>query len=202
MSLGKRISDRNQPVKKATTKILNDYSDVFDEAFKLICNDEMVSKWVAVDFHSNTTRLINLIGIATYRIGSTASYESGEPLYIDENNVMDHAQHLRMVLPIILVDDVDIDGIEIFMKEYSELVHTSSPDEMDLMVADDAFLIECFTCFKEGLSIAKEPTEEPMNELKVKSAPRLEYEGFDLTELELDEIQLQQLRLLRPEGQS
>jgi hypothetical protein len=197
MSLAAKIAKRNQHAIDETVNILSDYSVVFDEVFKDMCHDEMTAEWINVDFHRNNNALIDLIGAAKYREGTIMRGENEDVVYIDASNVNNYVTHMRVILPLMLVDDADFDGLVKFVKEYSDLVLSSSQEEMDLMVADDAFLKKYFECFKDGVKI---PT--PKSTPKENQPKKIEYEGFDLTDMDLDEDQIKQLMLLRPEGKS
>ena len=142
-----RITQRNKEALDVTIKILDDYSVVFDDVFDRISHGSMTAQWVSIDFHRNTKRLLDIIGLAQYKEGEMMTNEFKEVIYIDSTNVDYYKKPMRVILPIDLVEDADIEALDLFVKEYSEFVLTSSQDEMDLMVADDEFLKDAFTCF-------------------------------------------------------
>jgi hypothetical protein len=187
MTLENEIKTRNKDAFIATEKIIAKYTNIFDEAFEYLSAREMNAEWVAIDFHPYNIDFINVVGVARYKVGSIIPNESDEVIYVDESNVNNYERPMRMIIPLELIELNDLKGIKKFLKEYSQLIGQTSQDEAELLISNSEFLEKNFSFFGGSM---KKPKQ------------KIEHEGFDLSDLDLDEVQIQQLRLLRPEGQS
>ena len=191
MSIERDLNDRNNQTYELTKSIINKYSDLFDEIFADISGGNMDVKWVNIDFHPSNDIMVNIVGIANYNAGEIITNDFDEVIFIDENNKENYAKPVRMILPTPLIEGGDVEKLLTFVEEYTQIIMASSHEEAELMIADDEFIKKNFSFFKENKS-----------NVKKKKKIKEEYDGFNLSDLDLDELQLQQLKLLKPEGQS
>lgn len=188
MAIKRELSIRNKTVNDISKGIIKQYESLFNELFDKMVNSRMNVRWVGIDFHQHNTLLLSVIGVAKYNPGEVIGSESNDVVYIDETNADNYSRPMLIIIPTHLVEARDIKGLLQFVTEYSELARESSTEELELMLADDSFLQKMFTAFKDISTQGNVVVDE--------------HEGFDLTKLELDDIQMQQLKLMRIEGQS
>lgn len=211
MKLDSTLTRRNVAAFQVTEKLLAVYAPVFDEVFETLGTGLEV-EWVNIDFHAANKVVVNVLGILKRKIGEMIRNDEGESIYIDATNVDNYARTIRMILPVHLIELADIDGLKLFVQETSAVIAQSSHDELDILFADDVFITNTFTAFKTNADItppeAIAPVDTPLDRVplkdtkNVKSAPKNQYEGFDLDQLELDDKQILSLRLMKPEGQA
>jgi hypothetical protein len=217
MSLQSILRDRNVEAYRVTKKLLLTYSPVFDAIFDSL-NTGFTVRWANIDFHPSNRSVVNVIGMLYYKIGEIMrNTANGEVIYIDDTNVDNYARPIRMILPVHQLEVMDVDGLILFVQEASAVIERSSHEELDILLADDVFITRTFTAFKTQSEKEHDPPaaiqmiETPLdsktvsgqgNAAIVKKAPVHSHEGFDLDKLELDDIQLLNLKLLRIEGQA
>lgn len=190
MGIEKDLRDRNERANNRTKKILDECRGILDDLFVVVSNDRMSVEWTTLDFHPITSKLLNFIGIAKYNSGQTVKNEYDEVIFIDESNQDNYTKTIMLIAPTHLIDVKDFNGIIQFMEEYSKLARDMEPELLTIMLSDEEFLAKNFTAFggKDGTSTAKRKSDR--------------YEGFDLSDLDLDELQLKQLKLTNPGGQA
>jgi len=194
MSLVKQLTDRNMTSSRVTKSILDVYGEVFDAVFESL-HIQMKAKWVSIEFHYTNPLLVNVIGVLSHPIGDIMHNDYDEEIFIDETNVKNYSSPIRMVLPLHAIEERDINALVKFISETSRVIADSSQEEFDIMLADDIFLAKTFTAFKDlGKKKNLQFTE--------KKRPPIEHEGFDLRDSDLDEAQIQFLKIMRPEGQA
>lgn len=216
MGLESMLTERNVDAFKITKKILDTYSHVFDAIFSSIGTGINV-EWVTVDFHPSNKAVINIIGILKRTIGETMYTDAKEVIYIDETNVDHYSRPVRMILPLHLVELYDVEGLKLFVQEVGEMVSQSSHDELDILIGDDTFLSQTFSAFKSTNELERNTplpiqytdnmdeniSAESHKVGKIdRSTLKYMYDVFNLEECGLDEIQLQSLWIMKPEGQS
>lgn len=217
MSLQSILRERNVAAYRVTKTLLATYSGVFDAVFESL-NTGFNIKWHGIDFHPSNRRVVNVVGMVFHKPGEMLTNEAnGEVVYIDETNVDSYSRPIRMILAVHQIEAMDVDGMKQFVQETGAVIEQSSHDELDIMLADDNFLNKTFAAFKtkteqesdtpKAIEVIETPldservTGKPKQSI-VKQAPKQSHEGFDLDELELDDIQLLNLKLFRPEGQA
>ena len=188
MTLTKQLLARNEIYTVATNSIIDKYRDTLDTTFDNIVESKMSINWTSIDFHPANRLLLNVIGEATHKIGSTVRNIAGESIYIDETNISNYNKLMRFLLPLDPVSSGDTDALVQFLKEYSSIVERYSQEELEHSVADLTFLIEHFSIFSKKFE-----------DVKINKADL--HDGFDLNKFDLDEVQLRQLKMLRPEGE-
>lgn len=187
MGLASDLIGRNKLYNQSTQIMLAKYKDVLGIVFDNVTQSKMNIRWIALDFHAHNTLLLNIMGMGKHNIGDMVVNESGETMYIDETNVDNYITQMRFVLPLEAVDKGDSNGIIQFLREYSHLAETITQEALEFAVSDIVFLKENFTIFANSLKDVKSPS-------------KITYDGFDLAGHGLDDLQIQQLRILRPEG--
>jgi hypothetical protein len=194
MGLVKQLTDRNIASNTVTKSILEAYGEIFDDVFESL-HIQMKVKWISIEFHYANPLLINVIGVLSHSVGDIMHNDYDEEIFVDETNVKNYSSPIRMILPIHCIEDRDINALVKFISETSRVISDSSQEEFDIMLADDIFLAKTFTAFKDlGKKKNLQFTE--------KKRPPIEHEGFNLRDSDLDEAQIQFLRIMRPEGQA
>jgi hypothetical protein len=178
-------NERNGMFRKATRNILVTYSDILDIFFKYVSEAKMTIEWASIDLHPTNDNFLNLVGMAKHNVGEILVTESGDEIYVDESNVDNYVRAMRFVVPTNLVESRDVDGLLLFMEEFGELSTHMSEMEVEALFSDDTFLKETFSAFSD-----------------TNHEPPIKFNEFDLTDLSLDDHQLQQLRLLGKEGET
>lgn len=190
MSIRDAILARNKSVTVQTDKIFKMYGSIFKEIFSRITGNKFIVEPIAIDLHPVNSDFLSLIGMSKHKVGDTILTESGNKILIDKTNVDSYTRAIRIILPYAPVEANDINTIIQFLNEYSVIVEKLDSETVDIMLGDTEFLNEMFSLYHG--SVDNPP----------KTQARLIYDGFDLTDLNLDHMQLLQLKLMRSEGQS
>jgi hypothetical protein len=189
MTLINSIIKRNEYYKDITHEVIEKYKLVFDAAFLAIAKPKLNVHWIGIDLHPNTSKLLIIIGMATYEEGGIIASPDGEAIYIDSTNKNNYNTGIKLILPINLIENYDAEGAEKFIHEYIALGNNISVEEIEMLLSNDKFLKKSFSAFKD---IKIEKSKNNVNE----------YDGFDLNEFDLDDIQIKQLKLGKFGGQS
>jgi hypothetical protein len=209
VDLIRQLKERNESYVQSSKEIIEEYEDFLDKIFielaKNSASQEMSIDWATIDFHRLNPLLVNVVGIAHYNIGSIVKLpgDSDEVIYIDETNVNNFRQPVRLVLPTEELSGLKLDESLQFVVEYTRLLEYMDSDDIEEFVSDPSFLKRHFTLF------GKEPNEElrlntdEMSTPKPVNVPDKEmHDDFDLSNLDLDEAQIASLKLLGGEGTS
>lgn len=155
-------------------------------AFKEMSDDKFDIKWYDIAMHPINPKLFNVYGEAQRRIGEIITDESGEVVYVDEHNHKNYVTQFRLVFPIDCANKADIGCMLQFSKEYAKLQTKMTPEDIEKNFINPKFMEKAFTFFSDGGALVSIQ----------------EYDGFDLSKLDLDDVQIDLLRNLKPEGQS
>ena len=209
MDLIKAILSRNDNYAKASDQILDHYTEflgaVFEKVSEIYGDVRVDMKWITVDFHSSSRAFLNFIGVSSYKIGSTIQTPSGEVVYIDEQNADTYRKMIRFLFPTKLIVAYDVDGLVKFIEEYNNLAESTDIDEIEMFITDPEFLADVFTAFGKPLDGEAKRVKLPKSKSATETPrPKVEdsYDGFDLSSMDLDEVQKFSLRILGEEGNS
>lgn len=209
MDLITALKERNVSYVESSKEIISYYSDFLDQIFQSLASTavtkDMAIDWATLDFHTENPALVNVVGIAHYKIGSVIQLpESSEVVYIDESNIRNFRQPIRMVLPTNELSDMALEATVEFVREYTTLLEYMDGEEVEIYVADPDFMKRHFTAFgknEDGEGSLK--TTEELSPPKPLVIPtRYMHNDFDLSDLDLDDAQVASLRILDNEGKA
>jgi hypothetical protein len=186
-SLIASMHERNVMFRKTTQDIMGAYSETLDMFFTCVSEGKMTITWASIDFHPTNDKFVNMVGMAKHNAGEILTMENGDEIYIDETNIDNYIRAMRFVLPLDPIESGDLDALLMFMEEFGQLSSHMSEMEVEALLSDDTFLKETFSAFSD---------------IDPEDIPPIKFNEFDLTDLSLDEAQLQQLRLLGAEGKT
>lgn len=191
MGLISDLKKRNNLFNMYSTNLIKEYGPCMRSAAEKLTESKLDIKWSMLDFHPHNTMLMIAVGVGTHKVGQIIKNDAEEVIYVDESNVKNYVVPLKFIFPLHSVNEKDADTLTIFLMEYGNLLDEFGHDELEVLITNPAFLKEKFTAFGEKFS-----------DVKITGSMKNEYEGFNLDELELDDVQLQYLRNNKPEGQS
>lgn len=203
------LKERNVSYVKASKEIINYYSDFLNAIFHSLSANSAIENrevdWATLDFHPENPSLVNVVGIAQYKIGSVVQIPSaGEVLYIDENNVKNFRHPIRMVLPVNELSKMLLEDTVVFVKEYIKLLEYMDSEDVEIYVSDPDFMKRHFTAFGKDPEVEEslKATEELSPPKPLVISVRDMHNDFDLSDLDLDDVQVASLRILDNEGKA
>lgn len=206
MNLPKDMTKRNDIFNKLSEEIVEKYGGILTEVFHHASKTDLDIKWYNMDFHQNNGRLLVAIGSISHKVGDIVSNEKNEQTYIDESNINNYLKPMKLVLPVKFVNSGDIESAVTFIEEYSILMYKLYPEDIETFIGDNDFLNLVFSAFGgtpnniETLDKELEKYNKQMSPPPIKTPDEKEPEvvqGFDVSELDLDEAQIQQLMLMK-----
>jgi len=203
------LKDRNVSYVESSKEIIEHYSDFLNEVFQSLstttATKDMIVDWATLDFHPDNPALVNVVGIAQYKVGSVVQIpDSAEVLYIDEDNVRNFRQPIRVVLPTKELSGMMLEASVEFVREYTTLLEYMENDEIEIYVSDPDFMKRHFTAFgRDPEAYSDLKTTEELSPPKPLVVPQKDtYDDFDLSDLDLDDVQVASLKILGDEGKA
>lgn len=203
------LKERNVSYVDASKKIIEYYSDFLNEIFQSLSTNsvtkDMEVDWATLDFHPENPSLVNVVGIAQYKVGSVVKLpNASEVIYVDENNVREFRQAIRMVLPVNELSEMLLEDSVIFVKEYMTLLEYMDAEEVEIYVSSPDFMKRHFTAFGKNPDIEESSkTTEELSPPKPLEIPVKDiHNDFDLSDLDLDDAQVASLKILGNEGKA